>query len=50
MIASRASTGEALCNLAATLERAVCARLVYSDLQPAVAAIGEIAGVQAAAA
>lgn len=43
-------TGEALCNLAATLERAVCARLVYSDLQPAVAAIGEIAGVQAAAA
>lgn len=43
-------TGEALCNLADTLERAVCVRLEYSDLEPAVQALGEIAGVQAEAA
>jgi len=43
-------TGEALCNLAETLDRAVCVRLEYSDLEPAVQAIGEIAGVQAEAA
>ncbi|CAN7249043.1 hypothetical protein LJR219_001036 [Phenylobacterium sp. LjRoot219] len=43
-------TGDALCNLAATLERAVCVRLEYSDLGPAVQAIGELAGVQAEAA
>lgn len=43
-------TGEALCNLAETLDRAVCVRLEYSDLEPAVQAIGELAGVQAEAA
>jgi len=43
-------TGEALANLAGTLERAVCVRLEYSDLEPAVRAIEGIAGVQAEAA
>lgn len=43
-------TGEALSNLAETLEHAVCVRLEYSDLGPAVKAIGEVAGVQAQAA
>lgn len=43
-------TGEALCCLAGTLNRAVCARLEYSDLEPAVQAIVEVAGAPAQAA
>lgn len=43
-------TGEALGRLAESLDRAACLRLEYSELQPAVRAIGEAAGVQAEAA
>jgi hypothetical protein len=43
-------TGDALCNLAQSLDRAVCAQLEYSDLEPAVRAIEEMARVQAQAA
>lgn len=43
-------TADAFCALAVSLERAVCVRLEYSDLEPAVAAIGDIASAHAEAA
>jgi hypothetical protein len=43
-------TGEALCALAGALEAAVCARLDYDDLGPAVQAIADMARDQAQAA
>lgn len=43
-------TGDAFCALAASLDQAVCARLDYSDLEPAVQAIESLVHVQAPAA
>jgi hypothetical protein len=43
-------TGDAFCALAESLDRAVCARLEYCDLEPAVQAIESLVHVQAPAA